>query len=59
MRKEIYKCDHCGKELNTMHDFTETNLDDFDFYAKVDLCKKCYGEISKTVYEFCNCGKGE
>jgi len=42
-----------------MHDFTETNLDDFDFYAKVDLCKKCYGEISKTVYEFCNCGKGE
>lgn len=59
MRKEIYKCDHCGKELNQMHDFTETNLDDFDFYATVDLCEKCYGEISKTVYEFCNCDKGE
>ena len=55
--KRIYTCDHCGKELNAMHDFTETNLDDFDFYAEVDLCEKCYGEISKIVHGFCNIGK--
>lgn len=56
-RKEIYICDHCGKEYEDRGGFTDTKLDDLDFYASVDLCAKCYNELCKIVYEFCKVGK--
>ena len=55
--KEIYLCDHCGKELDVRNDFTGVELDDLDFYKNVDLCDKCYNEISKIVCEFCEGSK--
>ena len=51
--KRIYTCDHCGKELNETHDYTETEIDCFGIYDKVDLCEKCFNEISKIVTDFC------
>ena len=52
MRKEIYFCDHCGKELNPMNDYTEIDIDNFDFVKEVDLCEECYKELCNIVREF-------
>lgn len=57
MRKEVYICDHCGAEFDCKDGFSDTIIDNFDFEADVDLCKNCYNEISKYVYDFCGCGK--
>lgn len=54
MRKEVYTCDHCGKEIDSMNDYTEMEINNFDFFAEVDLCKKCYQEVSDIVKKFVN-----
>lgn len=57
MRKEVYVCDHCGAEFDSKDGYSDTRIDCFDFVDEVDLCEKCYNEISKYVYEFCGCRK--
>lgn len=52
MRKEVYICDHCGKELNPMNDYTEIDINNFDFVKEVDLCEECYNELCNIVREF-------
>lgn len=52
MIKEVYICDHCGKELDCMEDYTEMEIDDFNFWKKVDLCKNCYQELNDMIEKF-------
>lgn len=52
MRKEVYICDHCRKELNPMNDYTEIDINNFDFVKEVDLCEECYNELCNIVREF-------
>ena len=42
---KIY-CDHCGKELDEMHDYSDTEFDTIDEFLKCDLCRDCYEELS-------------
>ena len=52
MRQLIYKCDHCGKELDEMHDaYIDTEIM-IDEYLNFDLCKDCYAELGNLIKEF-------
>lgn len=52
MRKEVYICDHCGKQMDTLDDYCDMDIDDFDFIISVDLCVECYEELSKMIKKF-------
>ena len=52
MRKEVYICDHCGKEISPMHDYTGIKIDVFNFVKEVDLCAKCLNELDDIVEKF-------
>lgn len=54
MRKNLYICDHCGKELNEMRDFTDMKIDTFLDYIETDLCSKCFRELNDMVLQFAN-----
>ena len=49
---KIY-CDHCGKELDTMKDFNDTQIDMAHKWCVVDLCSECLDELYDMVTEFC------
>ena len=54
MRKVIYTCDHCGKKLDEMHDFTDIEFDDFIDYVRADLCFSCLRELNEIVLKYIN-----
>ncbi len=54
MQKRVYICDHCGKELNEIQDYTEMEIRDFADYVETDLCSKCYDELNNIVLKYCN-----
>ena len=58
MRKQVYLCDHCGAELNSINGYSNMELNDFDFVKEVDLCTNCYQELCGIVREFINEDKG-
>ena len=52
---EIYKrvCDHCGKELDTMTEYYDTDIElPTRVFCNVDLCKKCCEDLYNIVSEF-------
>ena len=54
MKKQIVACDHCGKELDSMHDYTNMEIDDFVDWYEVDLCSECFHELNDMVLQYCN-----
>lgn len=54
MKKQIITCDHCGKGLDPMHDYTDMEIDDFIDWYEVDLCAECFHELNDIVLEFVN-----
>ena len=44
-------CDHCGKELDDMKDYSDIELSVLN-YCKVDLCSKCLNELQDIIDEF-------
>ena len=54
MRRTVFTCDHCGKELDEMHDYPEMMIDDLADFIEVDLCSKCYDELNDMVLKYCN-----
>ena len=56
MRRTTITCDHCGKELDEMHDYVDTEIDLLNFFH-TDLCKKCAETLDSYVFHFC--GKKE
>ena len=54
MRKQVYVCDHCGAEFNSINGYSELELNDLDFVKEVDLCTDCYQELCNTIREFIN-----
>ena len=50
---KIY-CDHCGKELDEMHDYPDIEIEATDEFLKCDLCKDCYEELGKSIRKFIN-----
>ena len=47
-------CDHCGKELNSMEDYSDTVIDFCTDYLEADLCASCYEEILNITKAFLN-----
>lgn len=54
MKEMVYTCDHCGKKINEMNDYIDTEFDTIDDWLKADLCAECYKEISQMIKQFCN-----
>ena len=51
-------CDHCGKELDCMNDYGDTEIVVLtSFYA--DLCAECIDELDKIVLAYCKKGGEE
>ena len=45
----FYTCDHCGKQLDEMKDYTESNIDVFYECMQCDLCADCAKQLVKLV----------
>ena len=56
MKETKIYCDHCGKELNEMIDYTDLEIDSIVSFIKGDLCKDCVELFNKTVKDFLNMG---
>ena len=54
MRKTVFTCDHCGKELDEMYDYNDIAIDDFAKYVETDLCAECYNELSNIILQYIN-----
>ena len=52
-------CDHCGTELNEMHDYCDAEIDIPCNWFKTDLCGKCVDELGSLVKKFCNVKEGD
>ena len=52
MRETKIYCDHCGKVLDDMKDYTDTEIDAIAWF-KTDLCAGCAGELSNIVRKYC------
>ena len=50
-------CDHCGKEIDTMIDYNDCQLDIGYEVVTVDLCKECLDMLLMTVKNFCSYGE--
>ena len=62
MRK-IY-CDHCGKAVNWMADYTDLTIDmkreDYHtVFPAVDLCVDCFKELKRLIDKFCEKRNGD
>jgi hypothetical protein len=54
MKKTIFTCDHCGKEIDDMRDYTDMNIDNFINFIKTDLCSSCFRKLDDIVLQYCN-----
>lgn len=54
MKKTIFICDHCGKEMDNICDFTDMKIDNFINFIEVDLCSICFYELDDIVMQYCN-----
>ena len=52
MQTTKYTCDHCGKEINSVDDYTDAELDFGEFYKSCDFCCDCYNKLVDYVSNF-------
>jgi hypothetical protein len=55
MKENKIYCDHCGKVLNEMTDYTDTEIYAGSWF-KCDLCAECMDELEKIVLAYCKKG---
>lgn len=48
-------CDHCGKVLNCMNDYGDTEIVVLTSF-NTDLCAKCIARLDEIVLKFCKKG---
>ena len=54
MQEIIYKCDHCGKTIDPMHDYDDAELDLAHHWYRCDLCSDCLKELCDMVEKYIN-----
>ena len=54
MHKMLYICDHCGKEIDEMRDYTEMKIDNFINYVEADLCSDCFRKLDDMILQYVN-----
>lgn len=52
MKETVVTCDHCGKKLDDMKDYPDTEFDTINDWFRADLCSECYTEISNIIKQF-------
>ena len=58
MKENKIYCDHCGKEMDRMHDFEDTQIDMAHKWTTVDLCAECLDKLYDLVCNFCKMKEG-
>lgn len=59
MRKTIFTCDHCGKEMDEMRDYPDMKIDNFIDFVEADLCSDCFRELNEIVLKYINKKQGK
>lgn len=59
MRETKIYCDHCGKVLDEMKDYTDGTLDIVVDCVKTDLCTDCFNQLCNYIYNFCKVESGD
>ena len=52
MKETKIYCDHCGKELDTMKDYTDLDIDLCAYVVHCDLCKNCISKLNLEIAVF-------
>jgi hypothetical protein len=55
MKETKIYCDHCGKVLDEMCDYTDTEIE-VRYFFKCDLCAECIDKLDKIVLAYCKKG---
>lgn len=58
MKKMIFTCDHCGKEIDEMRDYPDMKIDNFIDFVTADLCSNCIRELNELVLKYINKWQG-
>ncbi len=58
MRKTIFTCDHCGKEIDEMRDYPDMKIDNFIDFVEADFCSDCFRELNEIVLKYVNKKQG-
>ena len=53
MKENKIYCDHCGKELDTMRDFDDMQIEIAHKWTTTDLCVECLDKLYEIVRVFC------
>lgn len=59
MRVNKCFCDHCGKELEAMHDYEDVDISVDRPLMNTDLCVECFDELCKQIERFCKAHNDE
>lgn len=54
MNVNKWYCDHCGKELDNMNDYIDTEIDTPYDLLSTDLCQDCVKKLWEVIGEFCS-----
>ena len=54
MKKTTITCDHCGKEINGISDYTDMKIDNFINYVETDLCSECFRKLDDMILQYVN-----
>lgn len=46
-------CDHCGKVLDEMSDYTDITIEAAHKMVNADLCTDCFEKMCDIIYKFC------
>lgn len=45
-------CDKCGKEIVSMSDYEDTDIDISHYHKRVDLCALCFEKLTDIIEDF-------
>ena len=48
-----YYCDHCGKEIDYLNDYTRLHIKMNHVDIETDLCGDCFLELEESIKCFC------
>jgi hypothetical protein len=56
--RKVY-CDHCGKVLDAMSDYTDITIEASHKMVNADLCTDCFERLCEQIHNFCKREGGE
>lgn len=57
MTKVTHYCDHCGKEIDYLNDYTNLSIEMNHVSIGTDLCVDCFRELEEMIKDFCTQGE--